>query len=529
MHISSLPSPYGVGTLGKAARDFADFLEKAGQSYWQTLPICPTSYGDSPYQSYSTYAGNPYFIDLDLLEHEGLLHKEEFVDTDWDSAPDQINYGALYEKRFPILRKAAARFQKRLMAPGNMKQIGDSYKNIDSDNSKNADGDKSHAGEYRSWKSSGYHVEGYRSFCQENAFWLDDYAVYMTLKGLHGGSSFMDWELPYRSRDPEAINRVRTEYAGELEFWKILQFFFFTQWHDLHAYCGSKGIAIIGDMPFYVALDSVDVWAHPELFLLDEDLVPVEIAGVPPDGFSENGQLWGNPVYRWEEHKKTGYKWWIQKIDYLCREYDVLRIDHFRGFDSYYTVPYEAETARGGRWNPGPGKELFEALNKAIGPQRIIAEDLGYTTPAVKQLLTDTGFPGMKILQFGFDERDESSPDHRPHTYPVNCVAYTGTHDNDTLQGWMENAPAENIAFAKDYLRLYDPDNYHWDMIKALYTTPAAVTIVQMQDILGLGSDCRMNVPSTMGGNWCWRMKDGMLDDALAGKLKSVTKLYERG
>lgn len=501
MHITSLPSPHGVGTLGKAARDFVDFLARAGQSYWQTLPICPTSYGDSPYQSYSTYAGNPYFIDLDILKKKGLLLEEEYADIDWESQPDSINYGVLYEKRFPVLRTAVDRFWQQ-------KTGKDEY-------------DVSSAGD-------AIRQDDYDTFSAENAFWLDDYALYMTLKGIHGGSSWMDWEEPYRKRDPEAMEAVYRDHEEELIFWKTIQYFFFRQWRSLHDYCKSKKIRIIGDMPFYVAMDSVDVWAHPELFLLDEDNVPIEIAGVPPDGFSETGQLWGNPVYRWEEHRRTGYQWWIQKIDYLCREYDILRIDHFRGFDSYYTVPYGAETAIGGKWNPGPGMELFERLKEAVGRREIIAEDLGYTTESVKQLLKDTGFPGMKILQFGFDERDSSSPDHRPHVYPVHCVAYTGTHDNDTLKGWMVNAPKGNIEFAKDYLRLREPENYHWDMIRTLFATPAEIAIVPTQDLLGLGSDCRMNTPSTMGGNWCWRLQEGQLNEEVAHKLRHVTDLYDR-
>lgn len=501
MHISSLPSPCGIGSLGKAAREFADFLSKAGQSCWQTLPICPTSYGDSPYQSCSTYAGNPYFIDLDLLREEGLLDEEDYCFINWGNDPGTVDYGKLYEKRFDVLELAVKRFLERI---GHQDPQDPDRDCVCPD------------------------LKEYQSFCRRNAFWLDDYALFMTMKEVHGGRSFMDWEPDLKNRKPEAIKRVKEEHASRIVYWKTIQFFFFRQWHSLHEYCRNKGISIIGDLPFYVSLDSVDVWAHPELFLLDKDNVPIEVAGVPPDGFSETGQLWGNPVYRWDEHRRTGYAWWISKIDYLCHEYDILRIDHFRGFDSYYTVPWGSEDARGGKWNPGPGTELFDALKQAVGERAIIAEDLGYTTESVKKLLADTGFPGMKILQFGFDERDESSPAHRPHVYPVNCVAYTGTHDNDTLRGFLENASRENVALAKDYLRLQDPDRYHWDMIKALFSTAAQTVIVPVQDLLGLGSDCRMNTPSTLGGNWCFRVRDGALDDALAARLRHITELYGR-
>lgn len=498
MHISSLPSPYGIGTLGKAARDFVDFLEAAGQTFWQTLPICPTSYGDSPYQSCSTYAGNPYFIDLDLLREEGLLEKEDYEGISWEIRTDQVDYGILYRERFDVLGKAARRFRHRIRESGH---TGDGISTL---------------------------KEAYETFCRENGFWLDDFALFMTIKNLNGGKAWTEWDSALRNREKEALELVRARQEGEIAFWKILQFFFFRQWKALHNYCAGKNIRIIGDMPFYVALDSVDVWARPDLFLLDEERIPIEVAGVPPDGFSETGQLWGNPVYRWEEHKKTGYSWWIQKIGYLCREYDILRIDHFRGFDSYYTVKYGSEDARGGTWRPGPGYALFEALKKSRGDLPIIAEDLGYTTESVRKLLKDTGFPGMKILQFGFDERDEGSSDHLPHQYPVHCVAYTGTHDNDTLCGWLEHADPGDVACARDYLRLEGAKEPHWDMIKALYATAAETVIVQTQDLLGLDSESRMNTPSTMGGNWCWRLCQGDLNKELAEKLRHITSLYDR-
>lgn len=485
MHISSLPSPYGVGTMGKEARQFVDFLVKSRQSYWQILPVCPTSYGDSPYQSFSTFAGNPYFIDLDTLEKEGLLEKSEYENVDWESTPDKVNYGALYNKRYPILRLATKRF---LENPS----------------------------------------ESYDAFCKENAFWLDDYALFMTLKNINNGLSWLEWELPYKNHDEAALKKVVEEHKEDIGFWKAIQFLFFEQWNDLRSYANGKGIDIIGDLPFYVAFDSVDVWAHSELFQLDEKRQPLGVAGCPPDGFSPTGQLWGNPLFDWEVHENTKYQWWIQRIGYLSKVYNVLRIDHFRGFDSYFAIPYGASDASGGQWQEGPGMKLFRAMETAIGPQRIIAEDLGFMTESVKQLLLDSGFPGMKVLEFAFDTREASHEDYLPYNYPTHCVAYTGTHDNDTVQGWFESARPEDTSFAKDYLHLDDPKEYHWGMMWELWSSVAELTIVQAQDLLGLGSESRMNTPSTMGTNWCWRVLPGSFDDELALKLGHYTKLYGR-
>ncbi|WP_418489192.1 4-alpha-glucanotransferase [Frisingicoccus sp.] len=485
MHISSLPSPYGVGTMGKDAREFVDFLAEAGQSCWQLLPVCPTSYGDSPYQSYSTFAGNPYFIDLDLLEQEGFLEKSEYRSIDWENKPEQVNYGALYEKRYPILRLAAGRF---LQAPS----------------------------------------EKFKIFCRDQSFWLDDYALFMTLKNIHEGLPWTDWQPDCRNHDADALAGIGSRYKEDILFWKVLQFFFFEQWKGLRVYANAKKIDIIGDLPFYVAMDSVDVWAHPELFQLDEERKPMDVAGCPPDGFSATGQLWGNPLYRWEEHKESGYRWWIQRIGYLCNVYNVLRIDHFRGFDSYYAIPYGDPDASGGRWMKGPGMDFFRTMEETIGAQRIIAEDLGFLTESVRGLLRDSGFPGMKVLEFAFDTREASHEDYLPYNYPKHCVAYTGTHDNDTIQGWFKSAGREDIAFAKDYLRIRDEADGHWDMMCGLWASTAELTIVQAQDLLGLGSESRMNTPSTLGGNWSWRACPGAFDSALAEKLKHYTKLYGR-
>lgn len=486
MHLSSLPSPYGIGTMGQAAREFIDFLAESGQTYWQILPICPTGFGDSPYQSFSTFAGNPYFIDLDGLYEIGILEKADYETVSWGSAPDQADYGVLYEKRYPVLKKAAEVF---LQAPS----------------------------------------DSFRAFCEKEAFWLEDYGLFMALKNAFGGASWLQWPEELKNRKPQAMEEAKRQYAGEILFWKVLQFFFFSQWKELKAYAGEKGISIIGDCPIYVALDSVDVWANPENFQLDENRYPKDVAGCPPDGFSADGQLWGNPLYDWEKMERDGFSWWICRIQYLCQVYDVLRIDHFRGFDTYYAIPYGSENAAPGRWKQGPGMELFHALERAAGRQRIIAEDLGFMTDSVRQLLKDSGFPGMKVLEFAFDTRDKNNAEYFPHTYKPSCVAYIGTHDNDTVQGWMQSAAPEDVALAKEYLRLAEPENYHWEMMQALWASVADLTIVQAQDLLGLGSESRMNTPSTTGNNWCWRALPGSFTKELADRLRHLTKLYGRG
>ena len=488
MHLSSLPSPHGVGTMGQSAREFVDFLVKAGQSYWQILPVCPTSYGDCPYQSFSTFAGNPYFIDLDELAKEGLIEKAEYEGIDWESTPGRVNYGALYNKRYQVLEKAAKRFLA----------------------------------------GSAQKIQAFDGFCRENAFWLDDYALFMTLKGANDGASWLAWEGPLKYHDEKTLRDVEERYAQKIAFWKVLQYLFFHQWNALRTYANEKGVDIIGDLPFYVALDSVDVWAHPELFQLDEERQPIKVAGCPPDGFSATGQLWGNPLFAWEEHSKTDYAWWIRRIGYLCKVYNVLRIDHFRGFDSYYAIPYGDTDASGGCWREGPGIKLFRAMEAAIGPQRIIAEDLGFMTQSVRDLLRESGFPGMKVLEFAFDRRDDNNSDYLPYNYKPHCVAYVGTHDNDTIQGWFVSAGAEDTAYAKEYLRLEDASNYHWDMMRALWESVAELTIVQAQDLFGLGSECRMNTPSTLGSNWTWRTLPGSLDEALAEKMRHYMELYGR-
>ena len=484
MPISSLPSPYGIGTLGAEARTFADFLAAGGQSCWQLLPVGPTSYGDSPYQSFSSFAGNPYFIDLDTLAEEGLLEREEFQDLSWGDSPAYIDYGLMYETRYPVLHKACG----RLLAQDR---------------------------------------PGFAAFCREQRDWLEDYALFMALKDQHGGASWFTWETELRLRQPAALERARKELAGEVDFWRAVQYLFFRQWNAWKAYVNGLGISIIGDLPIYVSGDSADVWANPEQFQLDKDGLPTEVAGCPPDGFSADGQLWGNPLFDWERMKKDGYAWWLRRIAFQFQLYDTLRIDHFRGFDSYYAIPYGDATAKNGRWKPGPGIAFFKAVNKALGEKDIIAEDLGFLTPSVHKLLKDSGYPGMKVLEFAFDSRDTGS-DYLPHCYSPHCVVYAGTHDNDTIQGWMASAPKKDVSFAKAYLRLSKREGYHWGMMRSAWASPADLAVMQFQDLLGLGSEARMNTPSTLGNYWKWRALPGTFDEKLSKRLRREMKVYQR-
>ncbi len=483
--ITSLPSPWGVGTLGKEAYSFVNFLNGSGQAYWQILPINPTSYGDSPYQSYSTFAGNPYFIDLDLLAGNGLLNQNEYDWLDWDTEKDKVDYGFLYNHRFNVLKLAVDRF----------------LENPDPE---------------------------YVEFLENNADWLDDYALFMALKNKHEGKAWWDWDEKYKFYSPEKAEEWKEELKEDYEFYRVLQFFFTKQWNALKKYANDKGVEIIGDLPIYVARDSVDVWAHPEYFELDEDLNPKRVAGCPPDAFSADGQLWGNPLYNWSNQREDGFKWWIDRIDYATKLYDIVRIDHFRGFDSYYAIPYEDDTARNGEWVDGPGIDLFKAVEDSIGKKKIIAEDLGFLTPSVKDLLKNTKFPGMKILQFAFDSRDSANGEYYPFNYPENSVAYTGTHDNDTIMGWVNTAHPDDVQLAMDYMDLQDPKNMNWAMIREVMKSPSNYSILTAQDLVGLGSESRMNVPSRLGGNWQWRLLPGQLDDAIQQKLLHLTKLYKR-
>lgn len=482
--VSALPSPWGIGTFGQTARDFVDFLYEGGQSYWQILPVCPTGYGDSPYQSVSSYAGNPYYIDLDELHEKGLLPKEAYQDLSWGEDPARVDYGRLYKQRFKVLRTAAARARK-------------------------------------------LYTDELEAFCRQESEWLEDYALFMALKDDNSGNAWSLWPDPLKRREEEALEEARERLSEDLWFWRTVQYLFYSQWGELKRYANDRGIEIIGDLPIYVSLDSADVWAEPDVFQLDEDLRPVAVAGCPPDGFSDIGQLWGNPLFRWEKLKEEGYAWWFRRIAFQFRIYDVLRIDHFRGFESYYAIPFGETTARNGAWEPGPGFDFFKTLKEKMGDLPIIAEDLGFLTPEVLMLLQKTGFPGMKVLEFAFDSRD-SNANYLPYAYPRECVVYTGTHDNDTIQGWMKTAPRQDVEKAIRYLRLTEDEGYHWGMMRCAWGSVADLAVMQMQDLLGLGSEARFNTPSTLGHNWVWRALPDDINPALAAKLREETELYGR-
>ena len=484
MPVFSLPSPYGIGTLGGAAREFVDFLVAGGQSYWQILPLGPTGPGDSPYQSCSTYAGNPYLIDLDDLTARQLLHPEEYQHLDWGTDGGAVDYQQLFTLRIPVLRLACTRLEEK-EGPALVQ------------------------------------------FCREQGHWLEDYALFMALKEAHGGLSWLDWPDGVRLRDGQALARARNELARELAFWQGVQYLFFSQWWALKGYANGRGLSILGDLPIYVALDSADVWANPGQFQLDGQGYPTEVAGCPPDGFTTDGQLWGNPLFDWYKMCEDGYRWWLDRLAAQFHMYDALRIDHFRGFDAYYSIPYGAEHARVGRWQTGPGLPFFRAVEAKLGRREIIAEDLGFLTPSVHQLRMDMGYPGMKVLEFAFDSWDAGS-DYLPHRYEPNCVVYAGTHDNNTILGWLTTAPEQQVAFAKAYLRLSECEGYHWGMMRAAWASPANLAVMQMQDILGLGGQARINTPATVGANWRWRLLPGQCTPELAGQLHREMQVYQR-
>ena len=485
MPVFSLPSKYGIGCFSKEAYKFVDQLKKAGQSYWQILPLGPTGYGDSPYQSFSTYAGNPYFIDLKTLVKEGLLTKKECKEVRCKEQK-KIDYEKIYQNRFKILKKAYRRFQKN---------------------------------------------DKYEKFLEENAFWLEDYCMYMAIKDAHEGKSWSEWEELLKKREKTALEKVKEELEDEIGFYQFQQYEFDRQWKKLHTYAKEQGIQIIGDIPIYVAFDSADAWAAPELFQFDEENNPIRVAGCPPDAFAKTGQLWGNPLYNWEYHQKTGYAWWIQRIRYCFQRYDVVRIDHFRGFDEYYAIPYGESTAENGTWMPGPGMKLFQAIEKELGRPEIIAEDLGFLTESVLQMLKESGFPGMKVLEFAFDSRDSGcANDYLPHNYPENSVAYTGTHDNETIAGWWKSIMAKERKLARDYLcDNYTPDKeLHKCFISLVMRSSAKLCVIPMQDYMGLDNSCRMNQPSTVGKNWKWRIRKRELTVKLQKEIHDIALRYGR-
>ena len=485
MPISSLPSDYGIGCFSKSAYEFVDWLKEAGQTYWQILPLGPTSYGDSPYQSFSTFAGNPYFIDLDTLAEKGWLTKEACEASDYGDNESYIDYGRIYNSRFVLLKQAFL----------NSDILSD---------------------------------EKFTEFCKANQHWLPDYALYMALKNQNDGKSWIEWEEEIRLRKPEAVEYYKKELEEECNFYEFLQYEFHEQWTKVKEYAHKKGIQIVGDVPIYVAFDSADTWANPELFQLDEKNLPLGVAGCPPDAFSATGQLWGNPLYNWAYHKKTGYDWWLKRIAYCFDLYDIVRIDHFRGFDEYYSIPYGDETAVNGHWEKGPGMDLFNTVKEKLGELDIIAEDLGFLTESVFQLLKDSGYPGMKVLQFAFDPSEDS--DYLTYKYQRNCVVYTGTHDNDTTAGWFEKLSDGDKEVALRYMNsFYTPkEEQHWDLIALAMRSTADTCIIPVQDFLGLGSEARINMPSTLGDNWKWRMTKGAFSEELKEKIRRMTKLYGR-
>lgn len=482
MHITSLPGPYGIGTMGKQAFAFVDFLRASGQAYWQILPLTPTGYGDSPYQSCSTYAGNYYLIDLPTLVEEGLLQYDELNAIHWCDREDKVNFGRLYQNRLNVLRLAYGRFR---------------------------------AG------------EEFRTFCDENQAWLPDFALFMALKEEFDGKPWYTWEEGYKRRDPGVLADARSKLQDEIRFFCFVQYLFYRQWNALRTYAKENGVSFIGDVPIYVPYDSADVWCAPGWFQLDENLNPTAVAGCPPDAFSEDGQLWGNPLYRWEEMKADGYGWWINRLAAAGKLYDVVRIDHFRGFEAYWSVPAGDDTARNGKWIKGPGMDFIRAVKQNLPQVRMIAEDLGFLTQEVLDLRDESGFPGMKVLGFAFDSREPS--EYLPHTYPANSVCYTGTHDNMTMRQWFDTASSDAVAYASEYMRLTHEEGLVWGVVRTAMSSVSDLCVILMQDLLNLGAEARMNFPGTMtDANWTWRAWDGFANEELAQRIRNLTKLYGR-
>lgn len=481
MHISSLPSQYGIGDFGQEAYRFIDFLVEAKQKLWQILPMGPTGYGDSPYQSFSAFAGNPYFIDLEDLVERGLLVNGDLEELKKYNVDGTIEYGTLYNVKLPVLRKAFEKFNQ--------------LKKIDEMN----------------------------NFKKKHSYWIEDYALFMAIKGKFNQNNWQEWPQEYKFRDKKALEKIAVELKKEMDYFVFLQYIFYLQWEKVKSYANMKGIKIIGDIPIFVSPDSADAWSKSEMFMFDENLKSTKVAGCPPDAFSADGQLWGNPLYDWKHMEATGYKWWIERIKACFELHDIVRIDHFRGFESYWAIPAGSTTAATGAWEKGPGMKLFNAINKALGERPIIAEDLGFLTPEVEKLLKDSTYPGMKILLFAFDSKEEN--DYLPHKYPENSVAYTGTHDNMTVLGWYRDALEEEKKTCQEYLHNMGVHTYeiNWKFIEAVWSTKSQMVLTQTQDLLGLDNSARMNTPSTSEGNWQWRVKRGELDHHLAMRLAELT------
>ena len=479
--VSSLPSKYGIGNFGEEARRWIDFLHAAGQSYWQILPLSPTGYGDSPYQSFSAFAGNSYFIDFEALYEEGLLDKEVFSNIRWGRLPDRVDYAALYEHREQVLRKAFLRFEDH---------------------------------------------EALEKFEKQN-YWLKHYGLYMVIKASQEHLPWMKWKKNLRTRHPETIEKILKENAEDIRYHTFIQYQFDRGWRALRAYAKERNVQIIGDIPIYVSLDSADTWANPGMYQLNEKYLPTEVSGCPPDSFSADGQVWGNPLYNWEDMAKTGHLWWIERLRKNFDLYDVVRLDHFRGLESYFAIPYGDKSAARGVWKPGSGTGFIDAIDRAITNAKIIAEDLGYLTDAVYDLLKYSGYPGMKLIQYAFDDREAG--DYTPYRYGENTVVYPGTHDNDTLKGWSRNAPPSCIKQAMEYTGTRRKKDLPRAMIRLTLQTASALAVIPMQDWLGLDSRARLNTPSTVGGsNWCWRLRPGQINDSLVEDIAKLTQLYGR-
>lgn len=481
--ISSLPSRYGIGCFSRDAYDFIDQLVKAGQSKWQVLPLGPTGYGDSPYQPFSTFAGNPYFIDLETLIEEGLLKREECECCDWGGSQRYVDYEKMYMSRFKVLHQAFERFEKN---------------------------------------------EEFQAFVKKEADWLEDYCLFMAIKNDQQGALWTGWSENLRTRDDKTMKEMQSKLEKEIQFYRFVQYEFDRQWKKIKAYANQQGITIIGDLPIYVAIDSADAWANPKLFQMDEACVPKAVAGCPPDAFSETGQLWGNPLYDWKYHEQSGYRWWIRRMRRSFELYDTVRIDHFRGFSDYYSIPTGDDTAEHGHWEPGPGIELFRAMEKELGEMDVIAEDLGTLDERVFDLLGESGYPGMKVLQFAFDSGPSNF--YLPHHYTRNCVVYTGTHDNDTTKSWYYTMPDWVREFSKAYLNNYDRswEDISWDFIRAAEASVADLAVIPMWDLLCCGNEGRMNHPSTLGNNWKWRMEKGDFREDIIGRLRWLTDTFQR-
>ena len=505
MPVSSLPGPYGIGCFGAEALKFVDFLAAAGQHIWQLLPLSPTGYGDSPYQSCSAFAGNPYFIDLDALKADGLLTAAQLKAEPWGTDPLSVDYGTLYTSRYKVLRAAYAAWREK------------------------------YAGRFG---CAHYYPDDYYAFTLTNESWLNDYAMYMALKTANGMKSWAEWPREYRLRDAGALAEFAAGQEEEIGFWKFLQYEFAVQWKKVKDYANEKGIKILGDIPIYVSADSVDAWVGGELFELDAQGGFARVAGCPPDYFSADGQLWGNPLYNWPYHKQTGYAWWVRRVRHALGIYDLLRIDHFRGFDTYWAIPAGSSTARTGKWENGPGMDLFRALEAALGKLPIIAEDLGDLVPSVRKLLADSTFPGMKVLQFAFGGGDN---EYLPHNHVKNSVVYPGTHDNTTLTDWWVNAaPAKEKANAAAYLHLTPckptakevaavrTDAARIALLRAALGSVADRAIIPMADWLGLGAEAHLNTPGKLGGNWAWRAAEGFDTALLAGRIEAECAVYCR-